>query len=83
MHIEWTDEQLAEAGIDKKRLKSIIRKLEAASAKMEGTGLHVYGESGFGHLVHRSRPEHFGREREADFGAVIANVGPGFDGGGW
>jgi myo-inositol-hexaphosphate 3-phosphohydrolase len=81
--IQWTDEQLEAAGINRGRLIKIIRALRRASELMEGTGLHVYGESGSGYLIHSSRPEHFGREAEADHGAVIADVGLGFDGGGW
>ncbi len=81
--IEWSDEQLEAAGINRKRLVKIVRALKRASDLMEGTGLHVYGESGEGHLVHGSRPTHNERTEKADFGSVIAHVGLGYDGGGW
>jgi hypothetical protein len=85
--IEWTDEQIEEAGIDRNRLVKIIQLLRSASDLMTGTGLHVYGESGSGNIVHSSRPTHSGRKGSvgdvADYGSVIADVGLGFDGGGW
>lgn len=80
--IRWTDAQLAEAGIDKKRLKSLVLKLSRCAEQMQTMGLSIYGESGGGHLIHTSRPTH-DRQYNADLGSVVAYVGSGFDGGGW
>lgn len=82
--IDWTDEQLQEAGIDRERLLKIIRHLRKASELMWGTGLHVYGASSTGHIVHSSRPTHamYG-DNKCDYGSVIASVGEGFTGGDW
>jgi hypothetical protein len=82
MSIQWTDEQLAVAGIDKKRLKSLVRRLKRCSKDMRAMGFKIYGESGCGLLIHDSRPDHDDRER-ADYGSIVADVGFGFDGGGW
>jgi hypothetical protein len=83
--IYWDDEQLKEANIDKKRLTSLVRRLERCARDMREMGLHIYGASGSGNLIHKSRPTHkTGRNREtADFGSVVASVGLGFDGGDW
>jgi hypothetical protein len=85
--IQWSDEQLAEVGIDKKRLVSLVRLLRRASKEMWELDLYIYGASGSGNLIHRSRPPHSdngrGNRMKPDFGSVIANVGEGFDGGDW
>lgn len=86
--IDWTDEQLEEAGIDKARLIKIIRHLKSASDLMWGTGLHVYGGSSTGHIIHSSRPTHSSNNNRAkadvaDLGSVVASVGEGFSGGDW
>lgn len=80
--IEWSDEQLAAAGIDKTKLIKLVRSLQACSKLMIEMDLHVYGASGSGCLIHSSRPTHKGRG-EADQGAVVARVGQNFDGGDW
>jgi hypothetical protein len=82
MNIKWTDEQLKAAGIPKRRLAALVRKLADCSRTMQQLGLSVYGSDGSGHLIHRSRPEH-DKKGKADFGAIVASVGLGFDGGGW
>lgn len=84
--IEWTDEQLASAAIDKKKLASLVKRLRKCSADMRALGLYVYGASGSGNLVHNSRPTHIDRpglSSTPDFGCVVARVGEGFDGGDW
>lgn len=84
--IEWTDEQLQEARIDKKKLKSLVRRLRRCSKDMSDLGLHLYGASGSGNLIHRSRPTHIdkpGFRSESDMGSIVARVGQGFDGGDW
>jgi hypothetical protein len=82
MDIEWSDEQLRAAGVPKRRLAALVRKLRECSETMRQLGLTVYGVDGSGHLVHDSRPEHDSQGR-ADFGAIVARVGYGFNGGGW
>jgi hypothetical protein len=86
--IEWSDEQLEAAGIDKKALQSLVRRLERCSKDMARMGLHLYGASGSGCLIHESRPTHIWTGRgssgqKADQGSVVADVGLGFDGGDW
>lgn len=80
--VEWSPEQLAEAGLDKRRLTALVRRMRSCSLEMQDMGLSVYGESGTGYLIHRSRPEHK-KNGDADTGAIVARVGQGFDGGGW
>jgi hypothetical protein len=82
MDIRWTDEQLKAAGIDKRKLKKLLRLLREAGVLMNTMSLEVYGESGSGNLIHRSRPTH-DTSGKADLGSVVANVGFGFNGGGW
>lgn len=82
MSIRWTDEQLKQAGISKKKLSSLVKKLVACSEEMQELGLFLYASDGSGYLIHRSRPEH-DKAGKADFGAIVADVGYGFDGGGW
>lgn len=84
--IEWTDDQLKAAGINKRKLKKVVRLLEESSALMWSMGLHVYGASGSGCLVHKSRPTHIDTpmgNSKADQGCVVARVGEGYDGGDW
>lgn len=81
--IRWDDKQLAAARIDKQRLVALVAKLEQCSQELLALGLHVYGESGDGYLIHTSRPEHRDSDGKADYGAIVATVGFGFDGGGW
>ena len=81
--IEWSDEQLEEAGIDRERLLKIIGHLKAASDLMWGTGLHVYGASSTGQLIHQSRPTHGDSGESPDRGSVVATIGEGFTGGDW
>lgn len=83
--ISWTDAQLKEAKIHKGKLKKLVRLLRESSELMRGLDLEVYGADGSGHLVHRSRPTHVDTPtgQKADFGCIVASVGPGFNGGGW
>lgn len=85
--LDWTDEQLTAAGIPKGRLVRLVRMLRKCSTEMKAMGLHVYGASGTGHLVHSSRPTHVdepGRTSgKPDMGCSVATVGQGFDGGDW
>ncbi len=82
--IDWTDEQLEEAGIDKKKLQSLVRRLRKISREMSEMGLWVYGASGTGCLVHKSRGTHDDtRQGWPDYGSVVADIGRGFDGGDW
>lgn len=84
--IEWDDEQLEEVGLDKKKVESVVRRLNKLGREMESMGLAIYGASGTGCLVHDSRPTHMdGTACESDYGSVIANLdGIGrWDGGDW
>ena len=79
--LEWSDEQLEEAGLDKGKVESIARKLKKLSQEMEDLGLSVYG-NGTGHLIHVSHPTHDDNEK-ADTGSIVAMLGRGFTGGDW
>lgn len=82
--LDWTDEELEEAGMDPAKVASIVRRLRRLSRDMREQGVHVYGASGNGHLVHPSRPTHSDHGRNApNTDAPIADLGPGFDGGDW
>lgn len=83
--IKWSDDQLNSAGIDKKKLQSLVRRLSRCSKDMSEMGLHIYGASGSGNLVHESRPTHgfVHNGMQPDQGSVVAFVGIGFDGGDW
>lgn len=80
--IRWNDKQLKEAGISKRRLKMLVRKFEACTTLMQEMGLQVYASDGSGYLIHQSRSEH-DRDGKADFDAIVADIGQGYDGGGW
>jgi hypothetical protein len=80
--VRWTAGELRAAGIDGRKLAALLRKFAACVRVMEELGLSVYGESGIGYLIHHSRPEHR-PDGSADLGAVVADIGRGFDGGGW
>jgi hypothetical protein len=80
--LNWTDEKLKSAGLSRKKVESIVRKLEKISKELTENGLWVYGESGTGYLTHESHPEH-DKDGKADHSAIIARIGQGFDGGGW
>jgi hypothetical protein len=82
MSIRWDDEKLKEAGIPKKKLASLVKKLQQCSEVMSELGLSVYGSDNSGYLIHSSHPEHDDHGR-ADLDAIVADVGIGFDGGGW
>lgn len=74
---------MREAGIDKVRLTRLVKALRKCSQEMQDMGLSVYGSDGSGYLIHRLRPEHDEKTGKSDMGAVVAEVGFGFDGGGW
>jgi hypothetical protein len=78
----WSDEDFAKAGLDRERTVSLARKLMACSRELESLGLKVYGCAGSGLLIHHSRPTH-PTGNGGDQGAVIADLGQGFDGGDW
>lgn len=87
MSIKWTDDQLKAAKIPKRKLQALVKRLERCSKEMAELQLEVYGASGSGHLIHRSRPTHIDTPGvnggKADFGSIVASVGFGFNGGDW
>jgi hypothetical protein len=68
--------------MSKRKLASLVRKLSECAELMRELGLSVYGSDGSGYLIHDSRPEH-DRSGQPDMGAIVADVGQGFNGGGW
>ena len=84
--IEWDDGQLMDAGIDKRKLVSLVRRLESCGRDMDLMGLQLYGHgSGTGALTHDSRQTHSGKDGEtADRGSVVASLRNGiWSGGDW
>lgn len=82
--LDWTDEELAEAGLDKKKVESIVRRLNKIGKEMEEMNLSVYGASGDGHLIHVSRPTHTDDgsvHRDASIASLRGNLR--WDGGDW
>lgn len=80
--IEWTDDQLLRAGMSKRRLVALVKSLRKCSETMSELGLELYGCDSTGYLVHKSRPTH-DREGVPDMGSIVADIGFGFNGGGW
>lgn len=78
----WTREELERAGVSPAKLARLLRKFEECVRLMAEMGLSVYASDGSGYLIHSSRPEH-DRAGKSDFGAIVADIGTGFDGGGW
>jgi len=81
-NIRWTDAQIAEAGIDKRKLTRLLKLFDQCQPLLQDLKLTVYGNDGIGNLIHDSRPEHT-NDGDPDFGAVVALVGFRYDGGGW
>ena len=84
--LKWSDEQLRAAGLEKRKVNSIVFRLRKISEEMRAMGLSVYGASGSGHLMHSSRPTHIdlpGGATKADMDSPVAWIGFGFDGGDW
>ncbi len=84
--IRWTNKQLRDAKISKRKLTQLVNRLRKCSEQMAEMGLEIYGVNGSGNLIHQSRPTHKkrGPELEADLDSVVACVGlQGFNGGDW
>lgn len=80
--IDWTDEQLKEVGIDKRKLKALIRRLEQAQVYLDALGLNIYAAGGDCCLWHDSRPHH-DDSSEPGQDCVVAFVKMNIDGGDW
>jgi hypothetical protein len=90
MMLNWDDDQLKDAGLDRKKVESIARRLSKLGREMESMGLSIYGASGSGNLIHESRPTHIDNPLQPlvqteDFGSVIAELDGTWqwDGGDW
>ena len=88
--LNWTDEQLEKAGLDRKKVESIERRLSRLGREMQSMGLSIYGAGGSGNLVHHSRPPHKDHPlrpsiQVEDYGSVIAALDGvcQWDGGDW
>lgn len=81
--IKWNNEQLAAAGIDRRRLAALVRRLRTSLREMEAMSLNLhFDETGDACLVHDSRPP-FTDDCTSDHGAAIVWLGRGFEGGHW
>jgi hypothetical protein len=90
INLNWTDEQLKEAGLDRKKVESIARRLSRLGREMQSMGLSIYGAAGSGNLIHKSRQPHkdhptLPSEQIEDYGCVIADLDgvTQWDGGDW
>ena len=81
--VEWNEEQLAAAGIERRRLKALVRSLMGSVREMEAMGLNLqFDGNGAACLVHTSRPP-FTEDGGNDRGAAVAWIGLGLEGGRW
>lgn len=80
--IRWSDRQLAAAGIDKRRLAALVRRLGTSAREMEALGLNLhFDQTGDACLVHVSEPPFAGEGHHNR--AAVAWIGPGLEGGHW
>jgi hypothetical protein len=81
--IQWNNKQLAAAGIDKRRLKALERRLRTSVREMQAMNLNLHFDScGFACLVHESRPP-FTDDCGNDYDAAVAWIGLGLEGTRW
>ena len=81
--IRWNDDQLAAAGIDKRRLRGLERHLRTTVREMQAMGLYLhFDRTGATYLVHESRAP-FAEDGGNDYGAAVAWIGPGLEAGHW
>jgi hypothetical protein len=81
--IRWNNKQLAAAGINKRRLKALERRLRTSARQMQAMRLYLHFDSaGTAFLVHGSRPP-FAGDGSNDYGAAVAWIGVGLEAGRW
>jgi hypothetical protein len=81
--IRWNDKQLAAAGINKRRLLAVVRRLRKSAREMQAMGLCLhFDRTGDACLVHETRPP-FAEHETRDHGAAVAWIGRGLEGGHW
>ena len=81
--INWNNKELAAAGIDKRRLAALERRLSTTAREMRAMSLYLhFDRTGAACLVHESRPP-FAEDGGNDYGAAVAWIGPGLEAGRW
>ncbi len=81
--IRWSDKQLAAAGIDKRWLQALVRRLRSSAREMQVMNLCLhFDRTGDACLVHETRPP-FAGDETSDHGAAIAWIGRGLEAGRW
>jgi hypothetical protein len=81
--IRWNDAQLAAAGINKRRLRALERRLRTTAREMQAMKLYLhFDRNDSACLVHESRPP-FAEDGGNDYGAVVAWIGPGLEADRW
>lgn len=80
--IQWTDRQLREMKISKRKLKALLNRLHRINLDLREMDLSIYATGGLVNLHHNSRATHTGLG-DTDYGAVIATVDMPIDGGDW
>ena len=80
--IDWTDEQLAEHGVNRGELEILIRHLQRVANTLEKMGLNIYVAGYTAYIIHPDRPHHTDNT-SPDMDAPIAHVPMHIDGGDW
>jgi hypothetical protein len=81
--IRWNDDQLAAAGINKRRLKALERRLRTTAREMQAMKLYLhFDRTNAACQVHESRPP-FAEDDGNDYGTAVAWIGPGLEAGRW
>jgi hypothetical protein len=80
--IRWAKQQLKEYKIDRRKLESLLNHFEKCEKLMQELKLSVYASDGSGYLIHQDFPEH-DKNGNAVTDAIVADIGFGYDGGGW
>jgi hypothetical protein len=79
---EWSDEQLLAEGLDKKRIKNLLRTLDRVVLELDDLDLAVYVASDRLNLHQKSRHPQ-SDPNFPDYEAIIASLPGPFDGGDW
>jgi hypothetical protein len=82
--IEWSDEQLEQAGVDPAKLEKALKQFTKSAQTLHSMGLSLYAAAGLACFIHKSRPDHGPEGGITDTGSVVATAGQDWlDGGDW
>lgn len=78
----WTDEQIEAAGLNKKRINSVVQRLKGIAKDLNDMGLDLYVTPYWAHIHQKDvHPQRDGGISDKE--CVIAEVRGPFDGGDW